>query len=514
MNENIDKLIFGKAGLKRIVGIECSDSSAEIFIQQEDGSVKSQFVPHRYWILASEKLDSKFVRLEGDLHYCWGKQCDNRSDWSKQRNIFRNEDIYSIWNAEEAMMVKDGYTFYQDLKLPEVSLLSWDIETTGLHGDALDAKVLLISTTYRDIHGQYNKLFAYDDYESEGEMIEAFGEYIRQKDPSIIIGHNIMGYDFKYMRHRADDCGVSLSWGRDGSEIEFDDYESKFRLDGSRDLTYNKVKIYGREICDTFFLAYSYDVSKSFEQYGLKPLIKQLGFEKDGRQHYDAGTIKDNYLNPTEWAKIKKYAEDDAEDAVKLFDLMSPLFFNMAQMFPKPFSEILLSASGSKINSMLCRAYLQERHSLPKADETRKFQGALSWGRPGVYKNVKKVDAVSLYPSIILQYSVYDADKDPKAYLLELVKIFRAKRLECKKMATETGDKYWQDLDTTQKSILNSFFGFFGCPGLNFNSYDCAEFITSTGRQILETAIKWATSKTFQEIAPDYYEEDEDNEEE
>lgn len=515
MSENIDKLLYGKSGLKRVVGLEIEDSNAIAFIQDEDGIVRTECLPHRFWILSNTQIDRKFHKLAGELHYCYGKQYVDRKEWMRDRSIYRNtgEDTYSIYDNVEAMMVKDGITFYRDMKLKEVSLLSFDLETTGLDGKAKDAQVLLISTTFRDIHGQVNRLFSYDEYENEGQLIGAFCDYVREKNPSLLVGHNIITYDFVYLRDRAAANDASLKLGRNDSEVKFDSYESKLRMDGTRDLLYYNLKVYGREVVDTFMLAISFDVSKSMETYALKPLIKQLGFEKEGRQFYDAANIRKNYKDPGEWEKIKQYSIDDAEDPLKLFDYMGPLYFNMASMMTKPFSKVLLSASGSKINGMLVRAYLQDGHSIPKADQVRKFQGALSWGQPGIYRNVRKVDAVSLYPSVIIQYSVFDIDKDPKAYLLELVKIFRAKRLEYKKLAVETGDSYWKEMDTTAKGILNSFFGFFGCPGLNFNSFECAEFITATGREILETAITWATSKKFKDLAPEYYEQDSEGQE-
>jgi DNA polymerase elongation subunit (family B) len=316
-------------------------------------------------------------------------------------------------------------------------------------------------------------------------------------NPSLIIGHNIISYDFLYLAARAKTLGVTLNMGRNGSEVEFNSYKSKFRLEGTRNLEYNNIKIYGREIVDTYFLAVSFDVSKSMESYGLKPLIKQLGFEKEGRQYYDAGSIRDNYKNPVEWAKICQYAIEDAEDAVKLWDYMGPLYFHLCPNVPKPLSEILLGASGSKINSMMVRAYLQDGHSIPKADKMEKFEGALSFAVPGIYTNCFKIDLAALYPSIMIQYEVYDHEKDPKGYLLELVKIFRSKRLEYKRLAATTGERIWIEMDTTAKSVLNSFYGFCGASGLNFNSLECAAFITEKGRDILEYTIKWASGENL-----------------
>jgi DNA polymerase elongation subunit (family B) len=495
-----DSLIYGKSNLRRVVGLEVKDGTAEIFIQDIDGNINSEIRDNRYWVLSHNKLSKNAARMSGNLYYKYGYQFKEKADWQRFRAINRNNDIYSCYNNEEAFMLKDGITFFRDLTFKEISLLSFDLETTGLDGLDKDAKILLISTTFRDKNSQVNKLFAYDNYNSEKDMIIDFCKYVRKCNPSLIVGHNILTFDFPYLQNRCDTLETELKMGRDNSTIQFNNYDSKFRLDGTRELLYKGVTIYGREIVDTFFLASSFDVSKSIESYALKPMIKQLGFEKEGRQYYDAGSIRDHYKNPTEWAKIKQYAVEDAEDAVKIWDYMGPLYFNMAPMMPKPFTEILLSASGSKINGMMVRAYLQDGHSLPKADEAQKFQGAISFGVPGLYKNCFKIDLAALYPSIMIQYEVYDSDKDPKAYLLQMVKIFREKRLEYKKLAAETGDNYWKEMDTTAKGILNSFYGFMGASGLLFNSMPCAEFITAKGREILEFTINWAAQKKLSDF--------------
>jgi len=494
----MNKLLNGKSDISRIVGLECVDSSVEIFIQQEDGSVVSEFRPHRYWILTHNKLAANAVKLEGDLHYKYGYQFATREDFEKTRSSIRNEDSYSIYNAEEACMVKDGYTFYRDLKPTDLAVLSFDIETTGLDGEADDAKVLLISTTYRDHNGKsVNRLFSYDDYKNEGELITSFCSYVRQVNPSVIIGHNIITYDFPYLKARAEANNVTLELGRNNSQVKFNHYESKFRLDGTRDLLYKNISIYGREICDTYFLSVSFDVSKSFETYALKPLIKQLGFEKQGRQYYDAGEIRKNYKISSEWLKIKQYAIDDAEDPIKLFDMMSPTYFYSCQNIPKPFSEVILSATGSKINSMLVRSYLQDKHSIPKSTDMTglKLEGGISFGVPGLYKNALKIDLKSCYPSQILRFQIYDRDKDPYGHFYQIVKYFTEKRFEYKELAKKTKDSHYINLDNTSKIFINSAYGTLSTVGLNFNSPENAAKITKESRKIIDLALKWASGK-------------------
>lgn len=498
-----DALLYGKSDFRGIVGLEVDGAEVEIFIQDQNGKIHSIKQPHKYWLLSNEKLGREFNRLDGDLHYKYGYQTSDKKEYQRAKNTLKhNNDIYSIGNIEEAAMIKDGYTFYRDMQPKDLSVLSFDIETTGLDGNASDARILCISYMYRDKKIHFNGIIRFDHFDSESQMLEEFYDYILRCNPSLLIGHNILAFDFPYIEARCKTLGIKFNIGRDGSAVRFSSYPSQFRIDGTRKQEYYPVTVYGREIVDTYFLASSFDVSKSIESYALKPMIKQLGLEKEGRQYYDAGSIRDKYTDPVEWEKICQYAIEDAEDPIKLWDMMGPLYFHLAPNVPKPFTEILLTASGSKINSMMVRAYLQDKHSIPKGDEIppKSFQGAISFAVPGIYKNCFKIDLEALYPSIILQYNVYDSDKDPKAYLIELVKIFKAKRLEYKKLAAETGDSLWQEMDTTAKSVLNSFYGFCAANKLNFNSLECAAFITEKAREILGYTIQWASGKTLADI--------------
>ena len=488
-----DKLLYGKSGLKRIVGIETCGDKVEIFQQREDGSVKSLIRPHKYWLLAPKPISKAFKQLDGTLHYNYIWETADKAIFDK--NIKEDKwkrDFFVVRNAEESAMIKDGYTFFQDMQPKDLSLLSFDIETSGLDVPAPDAKVFCISTTYRCMLGTCNKLFKFTDG-NEATMLYEFCRYVRECNPTLLIGHNILSFDFPYLQARCDEHHVPFSLGRNGSNVEFSDYVSKFRIDGTRTQEYRNVTVYGREIVDTYFLASSFDVSKSIESYALKPMIKALGLEKPGRQYYDANLIRQNYKDPVEWEKICKYAEEDAEDPVKLWDYMGAAKFFWCQKVPKPFSELLLSATGSQINSMMLRSYLQEGHSIPKADETVEYQGAISLGVAGIYTNCIRWDVASLYPSIILQYNVMDIDKDPKGNFLNIVGSLTKTRLEHKKLAKETGSKYYNDLQESEKIGINSAYGFLGARGLNFNCPEAADFITAKGREILLQGINWAT---------------------
>jgi len=489
-----NQLIYGKNQIQRIVSIEPNDEEVKIFIEDELNEIQEQTLTNRYWILSKSNIDGSFIKLSGNLHYCWGKQFKNRLEYITFKKQHYKHDLYSVNDPKESLMMKDGYTYFKGMQPSDVSILSFDIETTTLDPEDREAKVLLISNTYRDKNKIQRKLFSFTDHKTSVDMILAWADWVRAINPSIICGHNIYSFDLKYLSDFLLLNKKQLILGRNNSPIKFEPYESKFRVDGSRDLHYNKVRCYGRELIDTMFLAYKYDIGKKYESYGLKKIIAQEGLEAKDRIFYDASLIRFKYKDPKEWDLIKQYCLHDADDALKLFDLMSPPFFYMTQSVPKSFQSMIESASGSQINSMMVRSYLQEKHSIPKASETVEYEGAISFGNPGVYRNVFKIDVASLYPSIMIEYKVHSEEKDPNKNFLNLVKIFTEKRLYHKSKAKT--DKYHDDMQAAFKIFINSAYGFLGSTGLNFNMPEGAAFITRTGREILQTSIDWATSET------------------
>lgn len=490
-------LLFGKNQTENIVSIEVKDESAELFIQQEDGSVKSEFVPNKFWILSNEKVHSNWTRLKGDLYYKFGKQFNTREEWQETKYRNKKRDLFSIYDPKESLQVLRGYTYYKGLTPQDISILSFDLETTGLDPRASGAQTLLISNTFRQKDTIIRKLFAYDEFDSEADMIDAWCDWVREMNPSILCGHHINGFDIPFLKGRAEELGTSLNLGRDGSDLRTNLFESQFRKDGSQSYGYFKNFVYGREIVDTYFLAIKADIARKYESYGLKQIIKQEGLEKANRTFYDASQIRFNYKKPEEWAKIKEYCKDDSDDSLALFDLFVAPFFYSAQMIPKPFQMITESATGSQINSIMMRAYLQNGHSLPKESEQEQYEGALTGGNVGIYKNIFKVDVASLYPSIMIQYEVYDDQKDPNRYFLDLVKTLTEQRLQNKKKAKDTGERYYKDLEQSQKILINSCYGFLGSKGLLFNSPKKASFVTEKGREILQQSIDWCRSKNF-----------------
>lgn len=222
-----NKLIYGKNPLERIVSIEIADDVATIFRELEDGSLDIVKASHKFWILANKPFGAGWHRLEGEQYFKFGKQYTKFKDYMEDKKKLPYKEIYTISNQVEAFQVKDGYTFYKGCKHTDISILSFDIEATGLDHNA-ESKVILISNTFRKLGKITRKLFSCEDYEDCSDMIQAWSEWVREMDPSIICGHNIYGYDLPYIKFCHDKYSDQpILLGRCDKELYFSKYESK-----------------------------------------------------------------------------------------------------------------------------------------------------------------------------------------------------------------------------------------------------------------------------------------------
>ena len=503
-------VIFGKDKTEKVVCVEVDGDKITLF-KEVNGKIEVETRENKYWLVNPTKIDDTFKPLDGNLHYKYIKTTNNRNVWMAARNKLKKS--WSVWNEKESAMIFNGITHFKGMELNELSVLSFDIEAAGLLDHKHKETYVIACTLFKN--GEITrKQFAEDDCRGEKQMLLDFCKWVREVDPSVITGWNIYGYDFPYLEKCAKKHKITLNLGRDGSPLEVDQRESKFRYDGANDWTYKNCKIYGREIIDGMFLAVRYDIGRSFPNWKLKDITEHLyqQIEKkktagkslneveqriyniqQGRQFYDASKIKENWKDRTEREKIKRYCINDGDDSLNFFHLAVPAYFYLNQKVPKPFSDMINKATGSQMNSIMVRAYLQENHSLPQSSPKAEYEGAISFGVPGLYKNVLRLDLSALYPSIMREYKIYNKKKDPKAYFLLVTDYLAEERLKHKKIANEQGTKYDRDMEQSLKVGANSLYGFLGASGLLFNSPEDAALVTRKGREILDQAIEWAS---------------------
>lgn len=508
---SIDDVINGKNKETNIVNISVKNDKTYIY-KENNGTITCEEKPFTHWVLSPEQK-TNFTRLKGNSHYTHRRDFSQTELVNVKSKLYRG-DYYFIVHPVESYMIDQGYTYFKGMSLKDVSILSFDIETQTLNPNKSDAKILCIGNTVRKNGVIIKRIFRTDEYENNGQMLRAWCAFVREVDPSIMTGYNIVLFDLPYFLSEADRYDVDLNIGRDGSAMTYESRKKprQFRKDGSQEYDYRRVEIFGREIIDMWMVTIKFDVvKKKYDSYSMKHIIKVEGLEKEGRVHYDASKIKDDWHDPAKRDDICAYCMDDSEDPIKLADMMLAPTFLLTAYIPKPFQLMAESNTGGQINALMVRSYLQEGWSIPKGDQTTKFQGAISEGFPGIYRNVLKADVTSLYPSIIRQYEIHPK-KDYLGNFLKMIEFFAVQRIANKKIAEETKDSQIDALQEGQKVLINSGYGFTSTPGLNFNDMDAASEITKRGREVLETSILWASGRTYRDWVPEESTEENENE--
>jgi DNA polymerase elongation subunit (family B) len=421
----------------------------------------------------------------------------------KDKNHFYNsirgiDNFYTIWDETINKMVYCNNRQFEKKELEDLTVLSVDLETIGLLY-MLDKQILLIPVAYQVNNKVTTKLFSIDEYDSERDMLVDFLAFLKELNPQVMVGHNLFGFDLPYFKERFESLLIDHDWQFDNERRR----DRRFRVDGGLATEYRGVNIPGVEIVDTLFLTKKADFNKQFKTYKLKSICKDLDINQ-GRQNYDASKIGQNWHIPEEREKIKAYAQDDALDALALYNMFIPPFFDLVKIIPINLQEIINRASGMQLNTMMVCQYLMRGHSIPKPDEIESFAGGISRGKSGIYRNCFQLDYSQFYPSIIMSYNLYDNKKDELQLLPQLCKQVADQRIVYKTKFKETGEKKYDNRQQALKIISNSWFGMTGTNGLNFNSnYVCAE-ITSKGRDLLRDLIQFMVGDNYEQTEEEF----------
>jgi hypothetical protein len=128
MGEPMDDILYGKDSTQRVVGIEAQNNTIEVFIEDENGKVRSEWHPHIYWILSDRPLSKKWTKLDGDLFFKYARHYDNLRDFFNDRRTYKTCNTFSLYDQKEAAMLIHGITYFKGMKQEDVSVLSFDIE--------------------------------------------------------------------------------------------------------------------------------------------------------------------------------------------------------------------------------------------------------------------------------------------------------------------------------------------------------------------------------------------------
>jgi DNA polymerase elongation subunit (family B) len=322
----------------------------------------------------------------------------------------------------------------------------------------------------------------------EAAMLEEFVRIVRDRDPDVIEGHSLFRLDLEYLEARARRNRVKLNLGRDGSVIR--GRSARMQI-AERTIGYRRYDIYGRNLIDTWILAQHYDIaSRELDGFGLKELAAHFGLSRAGRVNIEVNRSGEAFDRDP--AELYQALAEDARETRGLSELLAPSYFVQSQIFPYSYQNVILRGNATKIDAILMRAYLAQRHSIPLPAETSEVAGGYTEVRRcGVAHDVLHCDVTSLYPSLMLE-GKHGPSTDALGVFLHMLADLRSFRVQAKAAVRELSGNEQRNLEALQqtfKILINSFYGYLGFAMGHFNDFAQANTVTRRGRELIQRAI-------------------------
>jgi DNA polymerase, archaea type len=502
-----NRLLFGDPAEAGVVAVEiASKREVEIF-KRRGGAIERERRPLKLFALIDDRALMKgfgeaheVVELEGEFRFRHALMFDNLDALEAARRHLRkvsgkaggapDAPWFALGDAVEQYLMLSGMTYFMGMQFGELRRLQLDIETyisagfefptAAREGDRIIAIALSDSDGFeRVLRG---------DAMDERAMLEELVRVVAERDPDVIEGHNLFRFDLEYIEERARRHGVKLKLGRDGSGLR--GRASRMQI-AERSIGFRRYDIYGRSIIDTWILAQHYDIaSRTLESFGLKDLAVHFGLARKGRVYLDASRVSEHFAERPD--ELFAYAIDDVREAGGLSAVLAPSYFVQAQIFPYSFQNVVLRGNATKIDALLMRAYVAERHSIPAPSAPTEVAGGYTEVRRcGVAHNVLHCDVTSLYPSLMIE-GRHQPATDQLGVFLRLLEDLRSFRVQAKAAVRELTGAARRDLEALQqtfKILINSFYGYLGFSLGHFNDFEAANVVTRRGRELINRAV-------------------------
>ena len=368
-----DEALFGCDPTEGIVALEPGFDESAVCYRRVNGQIVRERVPFRPWMLLAKRPsaplpDCEISELEGDGLNLLAEFAD-QSAFQAARFRVRDEHIETLSYPSPAKMalIRSGQTLFKGMTFEDVVRMQFDIETDGLDPAPESNRILLIAVS--DNRGLCTLIEG-----DERDILEEFAALVRERDPDVLEGHNVLGFDFPYVMKRAERHGVRLTIGRDGSEPRMGQERNYAIAAGGNSRPFTPVYIHGRHVCDTYLVVQRFDWAKqALTSYGLKEAARVYGFAEAERIELPRGEIARIYREDPEL--VRTYARQDVIETQKLAALISPIEFYQAQMVPDNYGQVITTGNGEKINAIFIRAYLAAGRAIARTSPPRPYAG-------------------------------------------------------------------------------------------------------------------------------------------
>ncbi len=393
--------------------------------------------------------------------------------------LFRPDPVYQY-------LMQSGKTSFKGMSFRDLNRMQIDIQVYSANQRLTDSlkqhgRIVVISMSDNQRWKQQLDGRKLD----EKEMLGQFIALIQEKDPDIIEGHEFFSFVLPYISQRCELLGLDLILGRGQHALKT--YQKRFYSE-------DEFTVYdcpGRHLIDTSHLVRTYDYSKrSLDGYDLNHLSAHF-------QVQQSVAIPKNRVTSV-WEEspeiLLQYSLGNTHVIEAVSERLSPSNFYLAQMCPFGYGTVAQLGSSARLESLVLREYLRQKHSIPRPQRGAQTVGGYTdIFSTGVLENVLQADVESLYPSIMISKPVKPRTDTLEVFvplLRELTNLRLKAKSNMKRSKSARSRSHFDAMQSAFKILINSFYGYLGYSRGLYNDYQQADVVTSTGQTILRSILK------------------------
>ncbi len=344
---------------------------------------------------------------------------------------------------------------------------------------------------------------------NEKQLLETLLVWFSQHNPDIVIGWNVINFDFNLLQERYDLHGLKFTIGRDGQT-------PYWRKNSASEQQF--IEINGRVVLDGIDLLKT--ATYNFPSFSLDNVAHTLlGI---GKKVTDVDNrvqeITDNFHHNK--TALARYNLEDCRLVRLIFQHTQLLEFAMLRA---QLTGLAIDRIGGSV-AAFTNLYLPKLHrsgyvAPNMGDGDQGFEspgGFVMESTPGLYQNVLVLDFKSLYPSIIRSFNIdpmglIEGLKSPETAIAGFDGAYFSREQH---FLPDIITELWKERDKAKadknaalsqaiKIIMNSFYGVLGSTGCRFFDPRLSGSITKRSHSILKTTKAWIEAKGYQVIYGD-----------
>jgi DNA polymerase-2 len=392
---------------------------------------------------------------------------------------------------------------------PKLLIASIDIET-GTQNTQLYSVAIHLSgkTEEKKVFIVSDEKIKSPDYiisnKDEKELFQNFLKWFQEKDPDIIIGWHVIGFDLMFLENRCRELNLSFDIARADGRVSLRQRKPR----GYFASVTGRVIIDGPQALRTSFF--------TFEDYRLETVAQELLAEgKTITQDHDkVGEIERMFKEDK--AGLAEYNLKDSELVTNIFKKAGLIELSVRR---SQLSGLLMDELGM-MTAAFDHFFLPKLHragyvagNVKDLDTSEHAAGGYVMDPvPGIYDDVIVLDFKSLYPSIIQTFKI-DPYSNLKSNIDTIETLNRYKFSSTKHFLPEFIDQLIEQRNIAKKKdkqlsqaikiLMNSFYGVMGSFGCRFYHPNLPTAITGTGHKLLLGSKEFLAEKGYEVIYGD-----------